>query len=108
MTSRASSIVRPESRSSSFVCESAELVGLALLGVDLALTSLERPLALVEVFELAVEVLLFLLESLLLALDLGSTAAMLLFGSGPQANRLVLGLEEDLLGPRLGLRAQLC
>ena len=85
-----------------------KLLGLALFGVDLALASLKRALPLIEIFELAVEVLLFLLEPLLLALDLGSSAAMLLLSRGPQPDRLVLGLEEDLLGPSLGLGAQLC
>jgi hypothetical protein len=75
----------------------AQLLGLAPLRLQLALACLEGALASLDPFELAVEVLFLLLEPLLLALDLRSALAVLLLGAGPQADRLVLRLEQDLL-----------
>jgi hypothetical protein len=84
----------------------AQLLGLAPLRLQGPLVGLERALAAFEVLDLAIEVLLLLLEPLLLTLDLRSSLAVLLLGAGPQADRLVLRLEEDLLLPGVGVGAQ--
>src|SRR5690606_32593310 len=85
----------------------SELFHLLMAGLNLPLPVLERSLLPFQVLDLTVERLFLLLKPPLEALDFLPAFPHPGLGRAPSLQRLVTGLEKQLLAPRLGLRQHL-